>query len=200
MSSDPDWKFDVGTRLSMVGGIFAAGIWAISYWRGCVLEKRVASRSTLFLIHVACGRVEVALVDPQGPSVWRASSISNPMGISLERKPRAIGYRDELLGFGIWLPNRPTKMRAIDFSIPFWFVFGLCVLRPALRLRRQLRRHRRQSANLCIRCGYDLHATPERCPECGDMAAKSLDCGTSGSADENDDRLSPQKMLPPTSR
>jgi hypothetical protein len=35
---------------------------------------------------------------------------------------------------------------------------------------REQREHRLAN-RLCVRCGYDLRATPGRCPECGSVAA-----------------------------
>jgi hypothetical protein len=51
--------------------------------------------------------------------------------------------------------------------IPWWFVSPPLALLPALWLRRRLVTRRRPAMGRCLACGFDLRATPDRCPECG---------------------------------
>ena len=49
-------------------------------------------------------------------------------------------------------------------EVPVWFICALCALPLLLWLRR---RRRSRAPHECRTCGYDLRATPDRCPECG---------------------------------
>ena len=54
--------------------------------------------------------------------------------------------------------------------LPYWLLACVAAAASAgplimsFRLRRQSRRH---AAGRCVRCGYDMRATPNRCTECG---------------------------------
>ena len=77
-------------------------------------------------------------------------------------------------GFGFkrhgWADQpKPTRM----FVVPMWFVASATALPPALWLLGVYRRRAaaaRRASGRCAACGYDLRATPGRCPECGAVA------------------------------
>jgi len=69
------------------------------------------------------------------------------------------------LGFVSGETRWGTSFRALTF--PHWFLALLFAIPPALHLRGAIRSRRLNGAGHCPRCGYDLRATPERCPECG---------------------------------
>jgi hypothetical protein len=73
-------------------------------------------------------------------------------------------------GYLINCPEHPGSYRELGISVPHWMVAAVtgspAAMWLALRLR-TWRRGRRTRAGACAHCGYDLRATPDRCPECG---------------------------------
>jgi len=73
----------------------------------------------------------------------------------------------------VWQQRRSSRDLIATGVAPFWSV-SLAAATPALglmtmRLRSARRRRGAKAAGRCAVCGYDLRATPERCPECGSI-------------------------------
>jgi hypothetical protein len=87
-----------------------------------------------------------------------------------------VGLTFRLQGRGLIVPD-PYVCRM--YVVPFWAVCGTLAILPVGRglaapLWRFARSRRRRQRGLCARCGYDLRATPDRCPECGTPVTPSL--------------------------
>jgi hypothetical protein len=74
-----------------------------------------------------------------------------------------------LLGLGV-RPKPNWAGATAVVRLPDWFV--LATVGSPLLVRLLKRRRARASRGLCTVCGYDLRASPERCPECGTVATE----------------------------
>jgi len=78
-----------------------------------------------------------------------------------------------------WFLDTPPKVGSsagVVFAFPWWSCALATGVLPGVWLARAamgFNRSRRWTAGHCRACGYDLRATPERCPECGEGAVSS---------------------------
>ena len=107
------------------------------------------------------------------PDIRAAVVASNkPFAVSRTTEHSIAGVRLQRTTVGAVM--RGPKGEGFGVVVPFWLLALLAFL-PAFwwwLLRR--RRERRRAGGLCADCGYDLRATPGRCPECGAVAAAGL--------------------------
>jgi hypothetical protein len=72
------------------------------------------------------------------------------------------------LGFIFEATPTPSPITPqLTIAFPLWPVFAATALLPAFWIWQKRVRQRRSLAGCCAACGYDLRATPDRCPECG---------------------------------
>lgn len=57
-------------------------------------------------------------------------------------------------------------------ALPYWMLVLVTGLAPGWWSVGWLQKQKRARTNRCSTCGYDLRATPERCPECGTVRKK----------------------------
>jgi hypothetical protein len=101
---------------------------------------------------------------------WRPMSLAAEQGRTDEFCNDAQHHWKRLsfmAGFGTSLWNAPTGHYAFA-GAPAWLIWPLTIVVPARWGARQFRRHRRTRRGECLKCGYDLRASTDRCPECGE--------------------------------
>jgi hypothetical protein len=58
-------------------------------------------------------------------------------------------------------------------GFPHWLGALICLIPPFWWLVIRIRNRSAVAQGVCQKCGYDLRATPDRCPECGIVPTKS---------------------------
>jgi hypothetical protein len=183
-------KFSLGAALWLLVLAAMAGLWVRSLWRVDLLIYAPRGSDRAYRLECSWGELTFSRED--------ASLLPVESGYSryVYPQPRGQRWRDifqgeplspwNYLGFGYrnWTsvleptndlpPLPPWVTRAL--ILPIWLAMGLWIAAAALpRLAAAQRRRRRLRRGLCPMCGYDLRATPNRCPECGHV----VQCSTS---------------------
>ncbi|HWE96828.1 MAG TPA: hypothetical protein VG269_22905 [Tepidisphaeraceae bacterium] len=142
---------------------------ADSFWRQ---QPRYAWRQ--ISAHGQFGILWVTVEDPAlaNTAIVTLSHDQFRFGPQLNALGRGMPRRFNAVGFSWYGPGGPAGTSWRLFITPIWFVWGLLMLLP-WRWWVMNRRGRRQwkiEHEICLKCGYDLRATPGRCPECGTRA------------------------------
>ena len=181
--------------VSLLLAIATAGLWVRSHFaveRLTFTTPTRAQRSEVFSVSQFFGEVSAYVDFDWFPADGRDAFIAH------ERNTKRLAYADESSSvqnpatrqryqnnFGLgqfewesywerdfWEIPGVVSSRYVVY-VPHWFVvLGLLIL-PVVATTQRLRRQRRVDAGHCTTCGYDLRATPKRCPECGTVAAEA---------------------------
>jgi hypothetical protein len=68
----------------------------------------------------------------------------------------------------------PIRVRTDRVAFPLWLPELILIGATGAWILRRRRYRRRHKRGLCPSCGYDLRATPDRCPECGRIMEETV--------------------------
>ena len=164
---------------------FAAGVSLVLCLATCVLWVRSYRRlddvrlfpnpQRYWLVRSADGRLHAQQTWASGP-YWQGRSSEYSSGELGRAVYSNLPFRWRIAGFGYGHLTVPSgtgpTLNAHVYLMPHAFPAMVFAVAPVLWLRAALSRRRTRAAGLCARCGYDLRASPDRCPECGAATAK----------------------------
>ena len=80
-------------------------------------------------------------------------------------------------GLGFWCGTKHLNVHSAAgrisvtvIGVPYWFTAATSAVAPFFWIARRARLRRRRNSGRCLNCGYDLRASPLRCPECGTLS------------------------------
>ena len=149
--------------------------WPASFYEH-LLIARLGSRST---VHCSVVGGQIGCVVQTGPGLPEvlANAAVQPTQWFFDAGRNHVRYTDsrelwkDSMSFGHMERSMAMRSGAVlrqhQVIVPLWFTAWLFAMPPGLWLRRYRRRRDRIRRGLCLRCGYDLRASPDACPECG---------------------------------
>lgn len=167
----------VSVALSAVLFVAVVGIWGRSYWRNDSIVHTAGTAKEMRSTHLQLSHGHAVLSSGWmrvGETMRQVTITLSPGGWTWDTDAsgdRRVMPENAVAGFGY--ETFEHKQDAIfglsgwSVSVPLWFIALLCLPLPLIEVRRCRMRRRIQREGLCKVCGYDLRASPERCPECG---------------------------------
>jgi len=160
---------NLAAAVSLVLCVTTVVIWARSYWVTDTFEW--ASHYRTRFVAITGGRVLLQV--NHGPSATKEFEPVDHDAYVLRANDRSGMGRPWRFG-GFWIENlafapsgsNPASLPYTDVVVPLYALVLASLILPGATLRRVIR-ERTHRAGVCPACGYDLRATPDRCPECG---------------------------------
>jgi hypothetical protein len=159
------------TLVSLLLFVAVAVLWVVSMFRGLAVEYWAPACARTW--GISCSRGEIGLSRSTGAPV---SGVAGGLRFYSQRPVSPIdslrtlvgpiaGFQFNVLGVAKFQARPGTTILDL-FYFPCWLALALTAVLP---VRRHLLARRRDRVGHCVNCGYDLRATPDRCPECGTM-------------------------------
>ena|SRR2546421_6644034 len=123
-----------------------------SLWEGVVGSHRYTLVTARAGLRLWITPPDPAAIYQQGVSIGNAND------------PAALKVLD-FAGLSVRGSGSPLNTRMI--TVPFWLFAAVAAIPSLFALRRKVHERRCRLRARCASCGYDLRASPDRCPECG---------------------------------
>jgi hypothetical protein len=187
---------------SVCAVVLASMLWMRSHWLGDSLSLEWGDGSRLWRVaQVASARGGLAISyflweNPRGSDAphRRPRMVFHSSGDSLCYPFYALGWNVGHSDYPGYAPGPPGLLRWLGFeancsrgapegtairysvTVPLWFVVLVSAMPGYLHARKALVPWHvaRRAVGRCLGGGYDLRATPDRCPECGRIARQAV--------------------------
>jgi hypothetical protein len=186
------WLFNMLAALSLVLGVATTIVIIRSFFKSDMVEhftygptvgpvlhrsriRVLFGRGIVFVllmdeVNTTSGAADMAKFRPgfEGPPDWSYYAFPPCWPTPASHEWLGCGFSD----YQILNPRGWGTPRARDVRVPLWFPLALCTALPTWQFVARWRQRHRLAPGACRICGYDLRATPDRCPECGTVPPK----------------------------
>jgi hypothetical protein len=177
------WLFNGLATASLILAVATARVWVQSYWfqdeftwnpRSDDTDQRtiLISRGGVQLSHDSYkSRLATPVIYGRHPYHHETTlaksypySPGAPQGQVLRLNELRLAGLEYVSGETLF-PAANVSFQSMTFPLPM--VVALTLIMPAIWIRELKTRRRKCRRQICPTCGYDIRATPNRCPECG---------------------------------